>query len=56
VHSKLTTLDCRRPDFGLFRDLLDSVPQDKALAVKKAQIQKGSLQRVEARTGSLGGI
>ncbi|MCQ4078456.1 hypothetical protein FK519_27115 [Klebsiella pneumoniae] len=31
VHSKLTTLDFRRADFGLFRDLLGRVPWDKAL-------------------------
>ncbi|GAB0191026.1 hypothetical protein GRJ2_001567900 [Grus japonensis] len=31
AHSKLTTLDFRRADFGLFRDLLGRVPWDKAL-------------------------
>ena len=31
VHSKITTLDFRRADFGLFRDLLGRVPWDKAL-------------------------
>jgi len=31
VHSKLTTLEFRREDFGLFRDLLGRVPWDKAL-------------------------
>ena len=31
VHSKLTTLDFRRADFGLFRDLIRRVPWDKAL-------------------------
>jgi len=31
LHSKLTTLDFRRADFGLFRDLLSRVPWDKAL-------------------------
>ncbi|GAB0209472.1 hypothetical protein GRJ2_003414300 [Grus japonensis] len=99
VHSKLTTLDFRRADFGLFRDLLGRMPWDKALegrgaqdswlifkdhllqaqeqfiptkrkSGKKAQRpacmnkelldklkhKKGSLQRVEARAGSLGGI
>ena len=31
VHSKLTTLDFTRADFGLFRDLLGRIPWDKAL-------------------------
>jgi len=31
VHSELTTLDFRRADFGLFRDLLGRVPWDNAL-------------------------
>ncbi|GAB0205489.1 hypothetical protein GRJ2_003014500 [Grus japonensis] len=31
VHSKLTALDFRRADFGLFRDLLGRMPWDKAL-------------------------
>ncbi|GAB0210231.1 hypothetical protein GRJ2_003488900 [Grus japonensis] len=31
AHSKLTTLDFRRADFGLFRDLLGRIPWDKAL-------------------------
>jgi len=31
VHSKLNTLDFRKADFGLFRDLLCRVPWDKAL-------------------------
>ena len=31
VHSKLTTLDFRRADFGLLRDLLGEVTWDKAL-------------------------
>jgi len=31
AHSKFTTLDFRRADFGLFRDLLGIVPWDKAL-------------------------
>ena len=30
-HSKVTTLECRREDFGLFRGLLGRVPRDKAL-------------------------
>jgi len=36
VHSKLTTLDFRRADFGLFMDLLGTVPWDKALEGRKA--------------------
>lgn len=31
AHSKLTVLNLRRADFGLFRDLLGRVPWDKAL-------------------------
>ncbi|PKU32744.1 hypothetical protein llap_16952 [Limosa lapponica baueri] len=31
AHSKVTILDLRRADFGLFRDLLGGVPRDKAL-------------------------
>jgi len=31
AHSKLTTMDIRRADFGLLRDLLGRVPWDKAL-------------------------
>ena len=31
AHRKLTTLDLRREDFGLFRDMLSRVPWDKAL-------------------------
>jgi len=31
MHSKLITLNFRRADFGLFRDLLGRVPWDKAL-------------------------
>jgi len=31
AYSKFTTLDFRRADFGLFRDLLGRVPWDKAL-------------------------
>ncbi|GAB0190077.1 hypothetical protein GRJ2_001473000 [Grus japonensis] len=35
--SKLTTLDFRRADFGLFRDLLGRIPWDKALEGRGAQ-------------------
>jgi len=34
VHSKLTTLGFRRPDFGFFRDLLGRVAWDEALEGK----------------------
>ncbi|KFM05090.1 hypothetical protein AS27_03707, partial [Aptenodytes forsteri] len=37
AHSKLTALDLRRADFGLFRDLLGRVPWDKALEGRGAQ-------------------
>ncbi|GAB0192044.1 hypothetical protein GRJ2_001669700 [Grus japonensis] len=37
AHSKLTTLDFRRADFGLFRDLLGRVPWDKSLEGRGAQ-------------------
>jgi len=37
ARSKLTTLDFRRADFGLFRDLLCRVPWDKALEGREAQ-------------------
>ncbi|GAB0179473.1 hypothetical protein GRJ2_000412600 [Grus japonensis] len=37
VHSKLTTLDFSRADFGLFRDLLGRIPWDKALEGRGAQ-------------------
>ena len=37
VKSKLTTLDFRRADFGLFKDLLGRVPWDKALEGREAQ-------------------
>ncbi|GAB0204620.1 hypothetical protein GRJ2_002927600 [Grus japonensis] len=37
AHSKLTILDFRRADFGLFRDLLGRVPWDKALEGRGAQ-------------------
>ncbi|GAB0203979.1 mitochondrial enolase superfamily member 1 [Grus japonensis] len=37
VRSKLSTLDFRRADFGLFRDLLGRIPWDKALEGRGAQ-------------------
>ncbi|KFO10373.1 hypothetical protein N312_10965, partial [Balearica regulorum gibbericeps] len=37
AHSKLTTLDFRRADLGLFRDLLGRLPWDKALEGRGAQ-------------------
>ena len=37
VHSKLTTLDFRRADTGLFRHLLGRVPWEKALEGRGAQ-------------------
>ncbi|KAJ7409794.1 hypothetical protein BTVI_55579 [Pitangus sulphuratus] len=37
VHSKITTLDLRRADFGFFRDLLGKVPWDKAVEDRGAQ-------------------
>ncbi|KFW64479.1 hypothetical protein AS28_12305, partial [Pygoscelis adeliae] len=37
AHSKLTTLDFRRADFGLFRDLFGRAPWDKALEGRGAQ-------------------
>jgi len=37
AHNKLITLDCRRADFGLFKDLLGSMPWDKALEGRGAQ-------------------
>lgn len=37
VHRKLTTLDFRRADFGLLRDLPHRVPWDKALEERGAQ-------------------
>ncbi|KAK4814166.1 hypothetical protein QYF61_009984 [Mycteria americana] len=53
VHSKLTTLDFRRADFGLFRDLLGRVPWDKALEGRGAQeswlIFKDHLFQVQER-------
>ncbi|GAB0177064.1 voltage-dependent L-type calcium channel subunit alpha-1C [Grus japonensis] len=37
AHSELTTLDFRRADSGLFRDLLGRIPWDKALEGRGAQ-------------------
>ncbi|GAB0205396.1 hypothetical protein GRJ2_003005200 [Grus japonensis] len=37
ARSKLTTLDFRRADFGLFRNLLGRIPWDKALEGRGAQ-------------------
>jgi len=37
AHSKLTTLDFKRADFGLFRDLLGMVPCDEALQGRGTQ-------------------
>ncbi|GAB0189267.1 hypothetical protein GRJ2_001392000 [Grus japonensis] len=37
VHSRLTILDFRRADFGLFRDLLGRIPWDKALEGRGAR-------------------
>ena len=37
AYSKLATLDFRRADFGLFRDLLGRVTWDKALEGRGAQ-------------------
>ncbi|GAB0204561.1 hypothetical protein GRJ2_002921700 [Grus japonensis] len=51
VHSKLTTLGFRRADFGLFKDMVDRVPWDKALEGRGAQeswlIFKGHLLRAQ---------
>ncbi|GAB0208424.1 mitochondrial enolase superfamily member 1 [Grus japonensis] len=53
AHSKLTALDFRRADFGLFRDLLGRIPWDKALEGRGAQdswlIFKGHLLQVQER-------
>ncbi|GAB0181809.1 hypothetical protein GRJ2_000646200 [Grus japonensis] len=53
AHSKLTTLDFSRTDFGLFRDLLGRVPWDKALEGRGAQdswlIFKGHLLQAQER-------
>jgi len=37
AHSKFTTLDFKRADFGLFRDPLSRVPWDKMLEGRGAQ-------------------
>ncbi|KAJ7403658.1 glycerol kinase [Willisornis vidua] len=37
MHSKLANLDFRRADFGLIKDLLGTVPGDKALQGKEVQ-------------------
>jgi len=37
AHSKLTNLDFRRADFGLFRDLLGRKPWDKAMEGRGVQ-------------------
>ncbi|GAB0205246.1 hypothetical protein GRJ2_002990200 [Grus japonensis] len=51
ARSKLTTLDFRRADFGLFRDLLGRISWDKALEGKGAQdswlIFKGDLLQAQ---------
>ncbi|GAB0176272.1 hypothetical protein GRJ2_000092400 [Grus japonensis] len=53
VHSKLTTLDFRRADFGLFRDPLGRIPWDKALEGRGPQdsrlISKGQLLQAQER-------
>ncbi|GAB0208696.1 mitochondrial enolase superfamily member 1 [Grus japonensis] len=53
AHSKLATLDFRRADFGLFRDLLGRIPWDKALEGRGAQdswlIFKGHLLQAQER-------
>ncbi|GAB0176444.1 hypothetical protein GRJ2_000109600 [Grus japonensis] len=53
ARSKLTTLDLRRADFGLFRDLLGRIPWDKALEGRGAQdswlIFKGHLLQAQER-------
>ncbi|GAB0176173.1 calcium-independent phospholipase A2-gamma [Grus japonensis] len=53
VCSKLTTLDFRGADFGLFRDLLGRIPWDKALEGRGAQdswfIFKGHLLQAQER-------
>ncbi|GAB0208089.1 hypothetical protein GRJ2_003274600 [Grus japonensis] len=49
--SKLTTLEFRRADFGLFRDLLGRLPRDKALEGRGAQdswlVFKGQLLQAQ---------
>ncbi|GAB0210350.1 mitochondrial enolase superfamily member 1 [Grus japonensis] len=53
ARSKLTTLDFRRADFGLFRDLLGRIPWDKALEGRGAQdswlVFKGHLLQAQER-------
>ncbi|GAB0209530.1 mitochondrial enolase superfamily member 1 [Grus japonensis] len=53
AHSKLTTLDLRRADFGLLRDLLGRIPWDKALEGRGAQdswlVFKGHLLQAQER-------
>ncbi|GAB0208438.1 hypothetical protein GRJ2_003309500 [Grus japonensis] len=53
ARSKLTALDFRRADLGLFRDLLGRIPWDKALEGRGAQgswlIFKGHLLQVQER-------
>ncbi|GAB0202533.1 mitochondrial enolase superfamily member 1 [Grus japonensis] len=53
VHSKLPTLDFRRADFGLFRDLLGRLPRDKALEGRGAKdswlIFKGHFLQAQER-------
>ena len=53
AHSKLTALDFRRADFGLFRDLLGRIPWDKVLEGRGAQdswlIFKGHLLQAQER-------
>ncbi|GAB0179229.1 mitochondrial enolase superfamily member 1 [Grus japonensis] len=53
AHSKLTTLDFRRADFGLFRDLLGRILWDKALEGRGAReswlIFKGHLHQAQER-------
>ena len=51
---KITTLYFRRVDFGLFRDLLEAVPWDKALEGREVQerrlILKGHLFQAEEQS------
>ncbi|GAB0193896.1 hypothetical protein GRJ2_001854900 [Grus japonensis] len=53
VHSKLTALDFRRADLGLFRDLLGRIPWDKALEGRGTQdswlVFKGHLLQAQER-------
>ncbi|GAB0182026.1 hypothetical protein GRJ2_000667900 [Grus japonensis] len=53
AHSKLTTLDFGRADFGLFRDLLGRIPWDKAVEARGAQeswlVFKDHLLRAQER-------